>query len=106
MKYLIILFSILAIGCGKVKVQTDLPDKVHFGPDFEQASLFCDNKYGVGTPQSEDCFQDYRTFLSPKISIDLASIQTFCKGSYSSVDEIAQCEKDLLDIIESATEIN
>lgn len=93
---------LLLTSCGKIKVEAQVPD-VKFGPNFEQASLFCDNKYGVGTVASEDCFEDYRKFFSPRIELDLASISNFCKGSYTTVEEIQACEQDLLDIIKNAT---
>ena len=101
MKLQSILIFLLLTSCGKVKVTTDLPDQVKFGPNFEEASLFCDNRYGYQTVESEACFQDYRTFLSPKITLDLASIRTFCKGSYSDQEEIEECEKDILAIIKN-----
>lgn len=103
MKSLAVLTLLLLLtSCGKIKVEAQVPD-VKFGPNFEQASLFCDNKYGVGTVASEDCFEDYRKFFSPRIELDLASISNFCKGNYSTPEEIKECEKELLDIIKSAT---
>ena len=102
MKHLAIL--ILLASCG-VKVTTDVPNKVAFGPDFEAAALFCDNKYGAHTIESEECFQDYRTFLSPKISIDLASIESFCKAGYATPEEVAGCQQDLLGIIKGSAPV-
>lgn len=100
MKHLMLL--LLLCSCGKVKLEAQVPD-VKFGPNFEQASAFCDNKYGVGTVASEECFEDYRKFLSPRIEVDLASISNFCKGSYSTPEEVKECEQELLDIIKNAS---
>ena len=100
MKYLIILF--LFASCGKIKVETNVPDNIKFGADFQHASDFCDSRYGVGTIQSEECFMDYRTYLSPKVTLDLASIDSFCKASYSSLDDIKGCQQDILAIIKGS----
>ncbi len=100
MKYLIVL-TILS-SCGKIKVETNVPKKIEFGPDFAQAIQICDERYGKGTPEAESCFQDYRSFLSPKISLDLANLGTFCKGRYTTKEEVAACEDDLLNIINKA----
>lgn len=89
-------------SCGKIKLEAQVPD-VKFGPNFEQASAFCDNKYGVGMQASEECFEDYRKFLSPRVQVDLASISNFCQGSYTTPEDIQGCEKDLLEIIRNAT---
>lgn len=99
MRYLILLT--LLVSCGKIRVETNVPKQVTFGPNFEQAAKFCDERYGQSTIEAEDCFKDYRTFLSPKVTLDLASIQTFCKGSYSTPEDIKGCEADLLDIIKN-----
>lgn len=96
MKY-IALF--LIISCGKIKVETNLPTSVKFGPDFEAASAFCDTKYGKDTQASEECFQDYRQYLKPKVTFDLTSIENFCRTNYSTSEDVRGCTDDLLDII-------
>lgn len=98
-----LLILLLIVSCGKIKVETNLPKKIEFGPDFAQAISICDERYGKGTVDSEACFQDYRSFLSPKISFDFASINTFCKGRYTTPEELKGCEDDLLSIISKAS---
>ncbi len=106
MKYLLLL---LIVSCGKikvettpVKVETNLPKSIGFGPDFQKAADFCDERYGKDTTESEDCFKDYRTFLSPKIAFDLANLDSFCNGRYTAIDDVKSCEDDLLSIISNA----
>ena len=103
MKPLLILISILSISCGKIKVQAETPTDFKVGPDFAYAAEFCDERYGVYTQQSEECFLDYRTYLSPKVTLDFASINTFCKASYGSPEDIKGCQSDLLAIIKNST---
>lgn len=104
MKHLLVLF--IMVSCGKIIVDTNIPDNITFGPDFQKAIEFCDNRYGINSEESEECFNDYRLFLSPRIQLDLASINTFCKGRYTTEEEIAACENDLLNIINNAATPN
>jgi hypothetical protein len=99
----LIALSTLIISCGKIKVNTDLPDDFKVGPDFKYAAEFCDERYGKASQQSEECFIDYRTYLSPKVTLDFASINTFCKASYGSPEDIKGCQSDLLSIIKNST---
>ena len=94
-------FIFILCSCGKIKVETTpiKTEPVTFGPDFQKAAEFCDQRYGVGSVESEDCFQDYRRFLSPKIQFDLSSITSFCKDRYTVEGDIVGCEDDLLNII-------
>ncbi|MCK9370511.1 hypothetical protein M0R04_11425 [Candidatus Dojkabacteria bacterium] len=98
----LILFSLLLCSCGKIKVETNKleSDPVNFGPDFKAASEICDARYGVKTQESDDCFKDYRTYLSPKISFDLGSITDFCNKTYANPSDVSGCTDDLLGIIE------
>lgn len=96
MRYLLLL---LIVSCGKIKVETDIPKNFTAGADFKTASEFCDNRYGYMTKESEDCFNDYRKYFSPKLAIDFASINSFCESNYGSPEEIEACRLNLLDII-------
>ena len=107
----LLIISLLFISCGKIKiepkpikvdkiqVETNIPDKIEFGPNFESASQLCDTRYGANTPASDDCFDDYRNFYSPQIRFDFASISNFCDTRYTTIEDVAGCEKDLIDII-------
>lgn len=103
MKLTLLTILFCLVSCGKIKVETNVPKKINFGPDFVVIAEFCDNRYGIDTSEAESCFKDYRTFLSPKVTLDLASIQTFCKGNYTTQEEIETCESNLLDIIKNAS---
>lgn len=100
MRYLLLL---LIISCGKIKVETDIPKNFTAGADFKTASEFCDNRYGYKTKDSEDCFNDYRKYFSPKLSLDLASIESFCKSNYTNETDILGCQTDLLNIIRNSS---
>ena len=100
MKYVLIL---ILVSCGKVKVETT-PIKtsdIQFGPDFEKAIQVCDDRYGTGTQDSEACFLDYRTFLSPKVGVDFNSIASWCKANYTTSVDIKGCQSDLLSIFKN-----
>jgi len=101
MKKILFIILFCLASCGKIKVETNVPKKmvVTVGPDFIEAARFCDERYGKLTIEAEVCFKDYRTFLSPKVTLDLASIQNFCKGSYSTPEDIESCENDLITFI-------
>lgn len=97
-----ILLLLLLVSCGKIKVETSKLETgpVNYGPDFKAATEICDTRYGVGTIESEECFKDYRSYMSPKISFDLGSITDFCNKTYKNDVEISGCAEDILSIIE------
>ena len=89
----------LLISCGKVQVQTSPIPPLTIGPDFEKAINVCDSRYGINTVDSEACFLDYRTYLSPKIGINFNSLTSYCQTVYSNPIDIKGCESDLLAIL-------
>ena len=99
MRLIYLIPLVLFISCGKVKVETDIPNKIVYGVDFEAGARFCDNRYPLDNIEAEACFKDYRTYLSPKLSIDFASIESFCKTNYTTPASIETCKTDLLELI-------
>lgn len=96
MKKILILF--LLVSCGKVdhNVKTkDVGGTVSFGPNFQAAAQFCDERYGTKTEEAERCFKDYREFYKVKIDVE-----TFCESQYTNEQDILFCQNDMLEIKE------
>jgi hypothetical protein len=97
----ILLTSVVGLIGGSCAVDhkvTGVPDKTTstIGPDFVAASRFCDERYGQGTVQAEDCFRDFRQYSNIKVELDLKSILEFCKDAYpNSQADLDACYKDL-----------
>lgn len=87
-----------------IKVETDIPESIALEPNFEKAIKVCDNKYGVGTIEAEDCFQDFRNFYSPRLTIGLDSIVNYCLNRFTEESDIVECESDLLDILSGVSD--
>ena len=110
---LLILSTALLSSCGmkirgleslenieaKGDIKTDIPEKISFEPDFKNAIETCDNRYGVGTEESEDCFQDFRDYYKTSIGFDFSGLIEFCEERYNTELEIEACQDELLDII-------
>jgi len=112
MKINLLMILILLCSCGKFKHEVsgvptsykiDAPHDFKLGPDFEKAAKFCDDRYGKDTPEAEACFQDYRTYTTLKIAIDLKAITSFCKESYTDTIDIQSCVEDITKLLESLT---
>ena len=95
MKNLILIATLLLFAsCGADIDVSDsqhelkAPEGITFGPDFEGAAAFCDERYGVDTDESEDCFQDYRNYFSAEVVLNLDSIVNYCEGNYDTEEEI------------------
>lgn len=108
MKYIIMI--IFLVGCGmkhnvegdmkaEAKIETDLPDRISFEPDFQKAAKFCDDRYGEKTSEAEDCFQDFRDYYKATVGIDFDAILDYCAAKYEEEELINECEEDILDII-------
>jgi hypothetical protein len=103
MKYILL---VLLASCGikhDVKVKGVDGAKFKFGPDFEAAAAFCDNRYGYLTKESEDCFNDYRSYTSVKVELDLSGIEEFCNKVYTDPDQVTGCAQDLIELLNNAT---
>jgi hypothetical protein len=108
MSKLLIILVIFGAGCSKL-VDVDIPERIdaeaeiiapeslEFGPDFEKASEFCDNRYGPGTDESEACFQDYRNYYSIQLGLDLEALVDFCEER--AVGDVEACIEDLTNIL-------
>ena len=108
MKYIIMIILICSCGMkhnvdGDVKteseIETDLPDRISFEPDFEKAAKFCDDRYGEKTLEAEDCFQDFRDYYKATVGIGFDAILDYCSSKYEDQELINECESDILDII-------
>jgi len=102
MKNIIIL--LLVVSCGKLKIDTKPvkienpgPLNVYVGPDFKAAAEFCDNRYGVKTEASEECFMDFRNYLSLTVSADTELVADYCGGRFTETADIEQCKIDFED---------
>ena len=96
MKYIVLL---TILSCGKIDVKVDKIDPVNFGPDFAKAIEICDTRYGKNTIESDQCFKDYRTYFSPKVTIDPISLGNFCNSQYNNPIEIQLCKDNLTKIL-------
>lgn len=98
-----ILILCLLVSCGvNVNVKQKTPIKaepITFGPDFEGAAAFCDERYGDNTEEAEACFIDYREYFKINLGIDTKSIEKFCNDSYTTEEAREQCITDLTDAI-------
>lgn len=94
---------ILTSACGiDFKIKESLPRKIEtfVGPDFEKAALFCDNRYGYKTLESEKCFKDYRNFLQVKVGVDADAVANYCSDRFPNDQQaLDQCEDDINDLI-------
>ena len=84
---------------AKGEIKTDLPDSIAFEPDFENAMLQCDIRYGVGTESSEDCFKDFRDYYKTTIGFDFSGIIEFCEQRYELEADQNECLDELVDIV-------
>lgn len=108
MKNLLILTVLITlVSCGKLKheiegeAKVEVPEsRISFEPDFEKAAAFCDERYGVKTEASEDCFEDFRDYYELEIKVDLDAIEEFC-NKYDTQDEIENCTSELLGLFGS-----
>jgi len=99
MKTLKILLLISLIACGKpLRVEVRTPEGINFGPDFRGALELCDSRYGYRSLESEECFNDYRTYFQIKLSLDLDSITQYCQ-KYPTEEERQTCEENLLEML-------
>jgi len=104
MKFLLILT--LLISCGKIEhkikgeAKVDVPTNISFQPDFEKAAKFCDDRYGVKTQASEECFDDFRNYYELEVKVDLSAITDFC-SKYDTQESINNCTNELLALFSS-----
>lgn len=99
MKFISILaFTLFIFSCG---VELEIPEtnqNVSFGPDFEGAAEFCDERY-ENEIEAEKCFNDYREYLSITIGLDLSDIFEYCESHNNTEEEIITCEEQLTSIL-------
>lgn len=113
MKYLITLTLLCSCGMdiggleslenieANGEIKTDLPENIAFEPDFEKAIKVCDNKYGKGTEESDECFKDFRNYYKTTVGFDFSGIIEFCEERYDTELEVDACQDELLDIVDS-----
>lgn len=93
MKFLIILITLISlISCG-IDIEHEIPDTkqtVVFGPDFEGAAAFCDERY-EDAMEAEECFQNYVNYLSVDANISTDNIQSYCESQFEDQLDIDEC---------------
>lgn len=84
-----------------VEVDTNIPEEITFGPDIKGAGEYCDSRYGISTPGSEECFQDYLSYFNINIGLDLDALTNYCKSTYESENAVRECVQDLTNIFDN-----
>ena len=94
-KYISILtFLFFIFSCGVKLDLNDTKQNVVFGPDFEGAARFCEERY-ENEVDAEKCFTDYREYLNLTVGLDLTEIINYCESHYSTPEDIIGCEDQL-----------
>lgn len=107
-RLLLILLFVTVASCSKHDVSLkvsgldQVPDSFEFGPDFERAAKFCDDRYLPDVEAAEACFEDYRNYFRLEISFDLESVVSFCEAEYGEqTDSSSECIDDLFRLFDS-----
>lgn len=72
---------------------------VHIVTELGKASDLCNERFGVNSELSNECFMAYLTYYKIDIGFDMSSIETYCDKTYPDNTDYAECLNDLQDLL-------
>lgn len=99
MKNILFIILLLAVSCGKIRIEPTRDFEAKVGPDFEKALSVCKDFYKEDLEKVDKCFDDYRRYFKIEFKIDMDTILDFCNSEYIENEELTRCINDLKDII-------